>query len=54
MAELKLKKYRILPKYNCTEIKILFMIVENNEKCLQSKKKLEEEGFLIQTTEKQF
>ena len=51
MAELKLKSYRILPKINCTEIKILFKNVENKEKCLQNRKKLEEEGFLISTTE---
>ena len=51
MAESKLKIYRILPKHNWPEIKILFKNVENKRKCLQNRNKLEEEGFLIQTKE---
>ena len=51
MAEMKLKIYRILPKQNTPEVKILFKNVENKEKCLQNRNKLEEEGYLIQTTE---
>ena len=39
MAEIKLKIYRILPKQNTTEIKILFKNMENKEKCLQNRKK---------------
>ena len=32
MAELKLKIYKILPKHNCPEIKILFKNIENKKK----------------------
>ena len=42
IAEMKLKIYRILPKQNTTEIKILFKNMENKEKCLQNRNKLEE------------
>ena len=52
MVELKLKIYRILPKQNSSEVKILFKNVENKGKCLQNSNKLEEEGYLTQTTEK--
>ena len=51
MTELKLKIYRILPKQNSPEVKILFKNVENKEKCLQNRNKLEEESYLIQRTE---
>ena len=51
MAEIKLKIYIILPKQNTSEVKILFKNMENKEKCLQNRHKLEEEGYLIQTTE---
>ena len=51
MAEMKLKIYRILPRQNTTEIKILFKNKENKEKCLQNRNKLEEEGYAIQTLE---
>ena len=44
MVELKLKIYRVLPKQNTPEVKILFKNVENKEKCLQNRNKLEEEG----------
>ena len=51
MAEMKLKIYRILPKQNSSEVKILFKNIENKEKCLQNRNKLKEEGYAIQTTE---
>ena len=51
MTELKLKIYRILLKQNSPEVKILFKNVENKEKCLQNRNKLEEESYLIQRTE---
>ena len=51
MTELKLKIYRILLKQNSPEVKILFKNVENKEKCLQNRNKLEEGGYLIQTSE---
>ena len=38
-------------KHNCSEIKILFKSVENKEKFLQNRNKLEEDGFLLQITE---
>ena len=52
IAELKLKIYRILPKQNTSEIKRLFKNIENKEKCLQNRNKLEKEGNLIQTHKK--
>ena len=51
MAEMRLKIFRILPKQNSAEIKILFKNIENKEKCLQNRNKLEEEGYKIKTTE---
>ena len=51
MAEMRLRIFRILPKQNSEEIKILFKNIENKEKCLQNRNKLEEEGYKIKTTE---
>ena len=51
MAEMKLKIYRILPKQNTPEVKILFKNIENKEKCLQNRNKLEEERYLVQSKE---
>ena len=51
ILELKLEIYRILPKQNSPKVKILFKNLENKEKCLQNRNKLDKEGYLIQTTE---
>ena len=40
-----------MSKHYCPEIKILFKNVENKEKCLQNRNKLEEEGYTIRITE---
>ena len=51
ILELKLEIYRILPKQNSPKVKILFKNLENKEKCLQNRNRLEEDGYLIKTTE---
>ena len=51
MAKLKLKIYRILSRQNSTDIKILFKNVENREKFIPNRTKIEETGYSMQTTE---